>query len=207
MSAAAWESVALEIGAAEPIPELRGRQGPWTEEQYLVLGERRRWPRAELLDGQLLVTPPVTNDHNNAVGRLWLRLRAAAPKGKLVVVTNANLRINSGRYFIPDLIVTTRTDRGVVFNDPADVLLAAEVESPSTRARDRGIKPRVYAAAGIPWYVRIKMDGPSAPEVIAYRLQDGTYVEHARAHAGQRFHLDEPIEVSFDPAELDDYRL
>lgn len=198
-------AVALDIEDVRS--EIRAHRGPWTEEAYLDLRERHQWPRAELLDGRLLVSPAASNDHDNVMGMLWLKLRTAAPKGELAVFTNANLRISSRRYFIPDLLVTTCTDRGTVFNDAANVVLAVEVVSPTTHAQDRVTKPTVYAAAGIPWYVRIELEVDDAPEVIAYRNEGGAYAEHTRAHAGQQFHLDEPIEVSFDPAELLEYWL
>lgn len=46
------------------------------------------------------------------------------------------------------------------------------------------------------------LQATNAPEVVAYRLKDGTYVEHVRAHAGQELRLKEPVEVAFDPATL-----
>lgn len=193
------------VGIPEALQEIRDHRGPWTEEDYLGLRERHQWPRAELLDGQLLVSPASSNDHDNVAWVLCLKLRTAAPKGELAAFMTSNLRISSKRYFIPDLLVTSRTDRGTVFNDAADVVLAAEVVSPTTHKQDCVVKPKAYAAAGIPWYVRIELEDSYAPEVIAYRNDGGTYVEHARAQAGQQFHLDEPIQISFDPAELLDY--
>jgi Putative restriction endonuclease len=77
-----------------------------------------------------------------------------------------------------------------------------EVVSPGSARRDRGIKPPMYAEAGIKWYMRIEQKGANAPLVFLYRLEGNAYAEHARAHAGQTFHMTEPIKVSFDPAML-----
>lgn len=53
-----------------------------------------------------------------------------------------------------------------------DVVLAVEVLTPATVVLDRVTKRREYAAAGIPNYWIIDLDGPSA-EVLT--LADGTY--------------------------------
>lgn len=45
---------------------------------------------------------------------------------------------------------------------PADVLLAVEVVSPDSVQRDRDVKPRKYAAAGIEHYWRVEEDGARA---------------------------------------------
>lgn len=91
-------------------------------------------------------------------------------------------------------------------HDASDVRLLAEIESPSSTDTDRMWKPELYAAAGIPWFLRIRVrrsrKHPRAPEVVAYRLEGRDYVEHTRAHTGQTLHLTEPVKVAFDPAVL-----
>ncbi len=52
---------------------------------------------------------------------------------------------------------------------PADVVLAIEVVSPSTKTTDRFAKPGEYAAAGIPCYWRIERD---PLHVFAYQLRE-----------------------------------
>ena len=48
----------------------------------------------------------------------------------------------------------------------ADVLLAVEVVSPDSESRDRDTKPHKYAAAGIPHFWLVEMEGPDRQAVI-----------------------------------------
>lgn len=79
---------------------------------------------------------------------------------------------------------------------------AAEVVSPSTVAADRLLKPQLYAAAGVAWYVRLELTSPVPPEAIAYRLAGGAYVEHGRARPGQVLRLGTPVPAQLDPGTL-----
>jgi Uma2 family endonuclease len=112
--------------------------------------------RYEVIDGELYVTPPPVPEHQGASGTLfgylwqYVRLRKlgrvySAPIGvvldeesglqpDLVYIAAERLDLISGRGIegAPDLVV--------------------EILSPSTRARDRGIKPRHSAAAGVGRY-------------------------------------------------------
>jgi Uma2 family endonuclease len=112
--------------------------------------------RYEVIDGELYVSPPPGELHQNGLmnlaGRLWTHVRAnqlgkvyPAPFG--VVLDDEN-------GVQPDIVYVSRaradivSERGV-FGAPD---LVVELFSPSTRARDRGIKLRRYAAAGVPHY-------------------------------------------------------
>src|SRR6266536_3781722 len=140
--------------------------GPWTEADYLALPETRQ--RIELLDGSLLVTPAPSSDHQQLARRLANLLEAAAP-AELEVVEAVNVRVAPSKLLIPDLLVTRRLEATAVY--PAeDVLLVAEVVSPSTTTADRMIKPQLYAAAGIPWFLRVELAVPQPPELWLYRL-------------------------------------
>lgn len=94
--------------------------------------------------------------------------------------------------------VTSRTRR----IRPDDVVLAAEVESPSSRRMDRLAKPSVYAAAGIPAYWRVCLDDPDAPAVVVSTLDGGAYREVATLRAGETATVDVPFRVELRPAEL-----
>lgn len=45
------------------------------------------------------------------------------------------------------------------WSEPEDVLLAVEVVAADTRGRDREVKPRKCAAAGVPNFWRVEQDG------------------------------------------------
>jgi Uma2 family endonuclease len=189
MSAAVWD---------DP-PRLENHLEPWTEDEYFALPETV-WPRIELLDGALLMTPAPRTDHQRCQRNLAVLLAYAVPDDWDVIEV-ANVRLAPSRILIPDVVVATRADFVTMF-EPSEVALVVEIVSPSSRSTDRVLKRNLYAEAGIAWYLLVELQGEHAPEVIAYRRKDGVYVEHARAHAGQELRLDEPVEVAFDPARL-----
>jgi Uma2 family endonuclease len=172
--------------------------GPWTEADYLALPETRQ--RIELLDGSLLVTPAPGSDHQQLARRLANLLEAAAPD-QLEVVEAVNVRVAPSKLLIPDLLVTRRLEATAVY--PAeDVLLVAEVVSPSTTTADRMIKPQLYAAAGIPWFLRVELDVPQPPGLWLYRLAAAAYAEHAHAEGSETLTLTEPIAATIDASVL-----
>jgi Uma2 family endonuclease len=172
--------------------------GPWTEADYHALPETRQ--RIELLDGSLLVTPAPSSDHQQLARRLANLLEAGAP-AELDVVEAVNVRVAPSKLLIPDLLITRRRGATAVYQ-PEDVLLVAEVVSPSTATTDRMIKPQLYAAAGIPWFLRVELEVPRPPGLWLYRLAGTSYAEHAHANADETFTLTEPVRMVVDPAVL-----
>ncbi len=79
-----------------------------------------------------------------------------------------------------------------------DVLIAVEVVSPHTRARDRFAKPAEYAAGGIPYYWRVEQD---PLHVFAYRLGEGDQYELV-ADSTDALTLDEPFPITLPIAEI-----
>jgi Uma2 family endonuclease len=79
-----------------------------------------------------------------------------------------------------------------------DVVIAIEVVSPHTRARDRFAKPAEYAGAGIPYFWRVEQDPVG---VFAYRLgTDGRY--ELAAEGTDVLKLDDPFPISLPIAEI-----
>jgi hypothetical protein len=64
------------------------------------------------------------------------------------------------------------------------------------------IKPQLYAAAGIPWFLRVELEVPQPPELWLYRAVGSTYAEHAHASAGSTLKLTEPIDLRLEPTVL-----
>ena len=81
--------------------------------------------------------------------------------------------------------------------DAADVALVAEIVSPSTRSQDRLLKPALYAAAGIPCYLRIEQQPELVVHVVA--LEAGEYVEYNVARAGEPLRLPAPFAAAVVP--------
>jgi Uma2 family endonuclease len=115
----------------------------------------RAWPREEIIDGSLHVTPLARAGHQLIVGRLFTALAAAVPP-ELVVLPGVNIlrRGASDRLLIPDVAVV---DGAALTGDPVcvrpeDVYLAAEVISPASRATDLHLKRALYAEWGVGSY-------------------------------------------------------
>jgi Uma2 family endonuclease len=78
----------------------------------------------------------------------------------------------------------------------ADVVLAIEVVSPASEARDRERKPQLYARAGIPHFWRVEQGHGRHPVVYVYVLDEvtGTYV----ATNIFRDHVKTPVPFTID---------
>ncbi len=112
--------------------------------------------RYEVIDGELFVTPAPGSAHQYCIGELFFILRGWIGPRRLGILYVAPIGVELGDEdgVEPDLVFISRERAGIirergVFGAPD---LVAEVLSPSTEARDRGIKMRRYAAAGVPHY-------------------------------------------------------
>lgn len=169
---------------------LLDHDGPWTEQDFLALPEDRR---IELVDGGLLVSPHAGRPHQRLSFRLAVALDAAVAAG-FEVAESINVRVGPGRILIPDLAVVTDPGADGVVADAAQVAMVVEIVSPGSVAADRAVKPPLYAAAGIPHYLRVELTESGASGV-AYQLKGGRYSEVAR---GERLRLVEPFPVELD---------
>lgn len=150
-------------------------QGEWSEDDYLWLTEHSK-RLVELSDGHIEVLPMPTEEHQRIVLYLYRALYAFLGMRGIVLVAPLRLRLQTGRYREPDLLLLLSTDdsrRGNQFWTGADLVL--EVVSPDDPGRDLVQKRREYAAAGILEYWIID---PSTARVTVLRLEQDTYVAH-----------------------------
>src|SRR5215471_2476245 len=108
--------------------------------------------RRELIDGVLYMPPTPHDSHQTMAGLLMARLYASCP-AELHVTQAVEIRINRQRSLIPDVMVVDAAAARLnpARYTPADVVLAIEIVSPTSRAVDRVLKPALYAEAGIPY--------------------------------------------------------
>lgn len=171
--------------------------GPWTEQNYLALGESTQ--RVELFDGSLIVTPAPTPRHQYISSELTVMFRRAARKSGLLSHDGVNVRLQPGRIVIPDVVITSPVNDRESIIDSTAVRLVCEIVSPANASNDKLLKMQTYAAAGIPWYLLIDQDDAS---LHLYELAGTHYVVHSVTPFGKTLQLTEPIEILIDTAEL-----
>ncbi|MCW2672856.1 MAG: Uma2 family endonuclease [Frankiales bacterium] len=153
--------------------------------------------RYELADGWLLVSPTARRLHQIGCGAIGDALKAACPPELFVFGLAINVDDPEATHFEPDVTVVRREFASVENGDVP--LLAVEVRSPSTAGRDALLKRREYARLGIPSYWLLDVDRPS---LVVLELEQGEYVERARATDDEAVHVDLPFPVWLNPAEL-----
>ncbi|MGW0218849.1 Uma2 family endonuclease [Micromonospora chokoriensis] len=174
-----------------------GRALPWTESDYLALGETAQ--RIELLDGGLLIGPSPSVRHQVIVGGLLVALERGCATTSRTVLPVINLRLNAVRILNPDLVVATELDFEASCVPADAVLLVGEVAAPHTAVIDRVLKPHLYAAAGIEWYLLVDQETLT---VRLHQRQGGHYVERASTKRGEVLELTEPVRATIRPEDL-----
>jgi Uma2 family endonuclease len=155
--------------------------------------------RYELIDGELVVSASPNLAHQRAVLRLAMLLHAACSPALLeVVAAPFDWLVDDHNVFVPDLLVA-RTGELTERNLPRPPVLAVEVLSPSTRARDLVRKRAAYQRAGLPHYWVVD---PLAPSVTVLDALDGVYAATATAYGDEPLTVKTPFPVTVVPADL-----
>jgi len=109
--------------------------------------------RYELVDGEAFIVPSPSLRHQILLQRLETAFLAALDGRSRVIVAPMDVVLGEATSFQPDLILVLERSRAIlktVVEGAPD--LVAEVLSPSTERRDRGLKPEMYARHGIGEY-------------------------------------------------------
>jgi Uma2 family endonuclease len=152
----------------------------WTAAQVRELPDDGN--RYEVVDGELLVTPSPSYNHQDVVGELFALVREfcrAAGAGH-ALVSPADIEFDPDTLVQPDVfVVPTSAGRPKSWADVHTLLLAVEVLSPSTARADRTVKRGRYQRAGVPDYWIVDVDarlierwrpGDQRPEIVSDRL-------------------------------------
>ena len=130
-----------------------------TAEVRALMDESRPWPRYELIDGELLVTPAPGGPHQLAVTEIVVLLHQYLREEPIGVafVSPADLELRPGTITQPDVFIVpvssvVTTVGKDLWSDVRALLLAIEVISPSSVRTDRVTKREYYMDAGVPDY-------------------------------------------------------
>jgi len=139
--------------------------------------------RHELLDGVHVVTPAPAYPHQRVLREFWHPLCVALTGHETLEVLSspADIRLGPRRLVQPDLFVFRKKPGHRVreWREVGVPVLAIEFLSPTTAARDRGAKRRIYQRAGVAEYWIVDLDArlverwrprEARPEVLDHEL-------------------------------------
>ena len=208
----AMKSPVLDAMLQSPVlPELiqeaqraMGREHLLREKFYADITPEHKW---EFIQGEIVMHSPATNRHLLATKRLFILMDAFVRVHRLGVVHIEKAMTSFPRNdYEPDVMFfgaakAAAFDPGTLRFPIPDLIV--EVLSPSTEARDRGIKFQDYGLHGVAEYWIVD---PEAETLEAFRLAADAYPDTERLSAGEvvsetipGFAL--PVRAIFDEAE------
>ncbi|MER7552546.1 Uma2 family endonuclease [Streptomyces anulatus] len=127
----------------------------------------------ELIDGVLVFRSPQQQPFHARALRLLERALLRQAPDDLDVLREFGMVLDRRNRTEPDVLVTPfdgepRPDE--MFLKAENVILAVEVVALDSEVRDREVKPRKYAAAGVPHFWRVEADEQGVPIVYVYEL-------------------------------------
>ncbi|MEU6305808.1 Uma2 family endonuclease [Streptomyces chartreusis] len=164
-------------------------------------------PHTELIDGSLVFVSPQTNFHSRAIRLLDNTLLGQVPD-ELDVIREMTIKLNERNRPEPDVLVfRADADTGPkqTWYRPEDVVIAVEVVSEDSEERDRDVKPRKYAQAGIPHYWRVE-ENEGLPVVYVYELDPATQSYCLVGIFHDKLRLTVPFPIDIDLTAIDHRR-
>jgi Uma2 family endonuclease len=151
----------------------------------------------ELLDGALVFRMfPQRHWHSRVIHALHDVLGSQAPD-LIDVNSKMTVRLDERNRPEPDVIASiVSIPPDATWYEAEDIVLAVEVVSPESEHRDKAVKPRKYAEAGIRHFWRVE-DVDSATTIHVYELDDmtRTYVPTGIFRDTLKVDLPFPIEL------------
>jgi Uma2 family endonuclease len=112
-------------------------------------------------------------------------------KGCKVSVSDAKVSIKNGKYYYPDVVVSCDERDRFARNFWQYPTLIAEVLSPSTEARDRGVKQQNYMTIEtLQTYILIDSEGP---RVEVYQRRDRVWEYQSIGIVETSFEIEDPL--------------
>jgi Uma2 family endonuclease len=158
----------------------------------------------ELIDGAFIPMSPPSKFHVQVIRNLQAVLDRQCPAG-LRADSEKTVRIDDDNGPQADVLVvpagTHDEQEPAGWYDGSDVILAVEVESPSSRARDRERKPQIYAKAAIKYLWRIENSG-DRPVIYTAELDSASLAYDVTGIFHHRLKLSVPFPIDLDLGEL-----
>lgn len=160
-------------------------------EEYLSW-ESKQDSKYEYENGKIIAMTGGTIPHSqiplNFASLLLAHLRG---KGCKITISDAKVSVRSGKYYYPDVVVSCDERDRFSRNFLQYPTLIAEVLSPTTEARDRGIKQQNYMSIDtLQTYILIT---PEHPRIEIYQRLDRTWEYLSIAMEQTHFDQDDPI--------------
>jgi Uma2 family endonuclease len=184
---------------------------PLTQEEVLLEGflalDTPEGFRAELIEGEIVVTPPPDGDHEDYINQIMKQVIRRS-RTDMDFSGNKGLKLRSGgncpkNHVIPDgtfAPTTLRLYRGADSWMPCDgVAMVLEVTSSKPNA-DREAKRRCYARGGIPLYLLVDRDTSSITLFSDPEKDD--YRQHCTLPLGKPVALPEPFAFELDTTDF-----
>ena len=149
----------------------------------------------ELLDGRLVVTPPVSAMHQYFLMQTRMAVAAGRPRDVLAA-HSLSVMVDDHNEARPDVVLV---DARHAFRSPVpvdDVLLAVEVLTEESVVRDLKDKRRLYARGGIPSYWVVDPRGEHVSFTQFLLGDDDTYERHIETT--DPVMVDVPWEITLD---------
>lgn len=147
--------------------------------------EPRWWPRYEVVEGELLVTPAPRKWHYELADRLLDALKAYLATDRIgrVYLSPSDISWGEKKLVQPDLFVLPMDEaRKPEWRDVRHLLLVVEILSRGSEHNDRNIKRRLYQLHGIPLYWIVDPDACAVecwtPQDMEPRVEHDVIVWH-----------------------------
>ncbi|OIJ93530.1 hypothetical protein BIV25_25360 [Streptomyces sp. MUSC 14] len=164
-------------------------------------------PHTELIDGSLVLVSPQRYFHFATIDLLVSGLRQTVPSD-LKVAREMTVVLDRRNGPEPDIsVIKAAAKKGLdqTYFEGKDVVLAVEVISPESEARDRLTKTHKYAAAGIQYYWLVEMTEPhDHPVVEVFELSADTGTYRSTGTYRDRVKVDRPYPIDIDLTAIDE---
>jgi Uma2 family endonuclease len=178
------------------------------EERYRRVSDLCPKDRVEIINDRVVVSPLPTWSHQMIIEALLDLLLDVIRKRGWRRAQNMSLFLGAQRdRYKPDLIVVPTSDpplwgKDHVYGDAT--VLVVEVVSESSVDDDHRVKPKTYAAAGVPLYLAVDTFAGTVRLLSKPDPQTERYEQQNEVPIGKAIELPEPWNITLDTGKLTD---